>query len=235
MKKLLILSMMCVFAYVGIGSASTTVTFYAVEDVMVDSEGIPLAEHLLSTQGDGIGRETGSVRRSYLKFNLLDSLIPDNALIESAFFGIYQAEHTESGAGVSGPWVGVYYVGNDSWTESINWGSKPGYEPGFIDWEQNTVEDRYYEWNLLTPGGGSGGSYWDNWSADLVDNYLSLMIMAQNELTDNYARFYSSEYAFGNQRPYVRIEYSIIPAPSALMLGGIGLWAFGWLRKHKKL
>jgi hypothetical protein len=199
-----------------------------VYDATVDSQGKAVSESILAVQGYHSGTGTfGSVQRSYLMFDL--SSIPDNATVVSAVFGICVAGINSGTYYSSDPSTGVYYVGNDSWTEStITWANKPSYSIGG-DY-QDTVDNQYYEWDVLT-----GTDFQWNYMGDLLDNRISLMIKAELEGTNNWAQFYSSE-AQGNQ-PYLKVGYTVpaVPEPTVMTLCLIGLGSAGVVFKKKKL
>lgn len=237
MKKPVILLLISIFIQVVVIEAGTTDIFYATEDVTVEyvtADGSTNNYDFgwLFVQGDGAENLTSSVRTSLLKFDL--SGIPDYAVIDSATFWILQFDDG-SGTEAAGSYVGVHYVSDDSWTEAgfTDWSLLPA-ASNFIDEQKNTVDPIYYSWNLLAPG--DSGDYWESWADDLEndDDLLSLMLIAKYESKDNYALFYSSEY-LANYRPYLNIEYTIIPAPSAIILSGLGISLFGVLRKRKIL
>lgn len=247
MKKVLILLLMGVFFQVGTAGAVETYFVNPIEDATVkiginddaseysdDNFGL---DTLLSVQGT-TGENPDSWQQSFLKFDL--SGIPDNAVIETAVFGIYLYEYTDADTidNPSNPWVVVYYVGDDSWIETgtgaINWDNQPDdadIDDGYIQaWQETTSVDENYEWNLLDE---TTTFWWDDPEVDLLDNNITLMIAVEDDGVNNYARFYSSEA--GDSHPYLNITYTVIPEPSSMILGGLGIGVFGALRRRKTL
>ena len=238
MKKVLILLLMGLFVQVGTIQAIPDYDQDPIADIIVDSGGYVFDLDYISAQGYGDENPLiESVQRSYLMFDL--SSIPDNAVIDSAVFGVYWTQYDtaiDMYGGLSDPWVTLHYVESDSWDESgfdgatDEWLDQPSHG-GFIDEEQNTVSSIIaYEWDLLD----TTGTPWD-WAVDLAndDNLISLMLMATVETTDNVSWFNSMECS--DYRPYLRIEYTIIPEPSSIILGGLGIGVFGALRRRKTL
>lgn len=224
MKKTLCIIIMCAVSLAAVSTAGAAFTpiIYAEEDALVDDyyqTGNFGDEIHVATQGkaDGMGA-LPAVQRSYLKFNLAEN-IPTDAEILSATFGIYLYEIHEGGFNSVDPHVSLHYVDDDTWNEgSITWQKQPSdYEPGYIDEQRLTVDSGYYLWDLFSQ---SGEFTWSAYADDLDDGYISLLIRSPDEALNNYAHFYSSEYAMENARPFLEIAY--IPEPAVVCLLGLG-------------
>jgi hypothetical protein len=208
-------------------------------DAWVDKSD-PSANHGLDTSLwiQGIYGGTVPERDSYLKFDLTS--IPDSAQVQSAYLGVwYYYDRSTGGFGAGDPDVVVKHVSDDSWTEGgITYNNQPSLSAvskRFVDivyLPEGTGDGYYVEWDLLAPTGGDPDVY--SWQsdllADLVDDRVSFVIDPLHTDLNNSALFYSRE---GTYAPYLRIEYTIIPAPSAFVLSGIGLGLVSWLRKRK--
>jgi hypothetical protein len=189
-------------------------------DAVVDSAGKTVSSPL-SVQGyhSGVG-SFGSVQRSYLMFDL--SSIPDNATVISAMFGMHLDGINQGSYYSCDPSTGVYYVGNDSWTEStITWANKPAKSYGG-DY-QDTVDNQNYEWDIF-----SGTDFQWGWAPDLVDNRISLMIDTQFEGVNNWAHF---------SNPYLKVDYTVpaVPEPTVMTLSLIGLASVALAKRKKKI
>lgn len=189
-------------------------------DAVIDSAGKSVSSPL-SVQGyhSGVG-SFGSVQRSYLMFNL--SSIPDNATVISATFGMYLDGINQGSYYSCDPSTGVYYVGNDSWTEStINWTNAPA--PSYGGDYQDTVDNQNYEWDIF-----SGTDFQWGWASDLVDNRISLMIDTQFEGVNNWAHF---------SNPYLKVDYTVpsVPEPTVMTLSLIGLASVAVAKRKKKI
>jgi hypothetical protein len=86
-------------------------------------------------------------------------------------------------------------------------------------------EDQYYEWDLLNTSG-------INISQIDLDDYLSLMLRSRYENIDNYGVFFSAES--DSLQPYLKITYSVIPAPGSITLAVIGLSSVMAIRRKKR-
>jgi hypothetical protein len=244
MKKNLIILGAAVLALslANTGFAGPTDYFqYAIEDAMVDSDSNTTnygSSTTLSIQGfaEGVG-SLGSEQISYLKFDL--SSIPDNAQIISATFGVYYYQRNPGGFGSAVPEVTLYYVSDDSWDEdTITYNTQPS-SSSISDPFSPTVQlttsndDQYITWNLLGPAASGVYSWQSNYTPDLTDNFISLLMQPLEFDTNNYGRFYSTNNEI--YRPYLAISYTVVPAPGAVVLGCIGLGVVHFMRRRRIL
>jgi len=169
----------------------------------------------------------GSIQCTFLKFTL-DDIIPSDAVITDAFFGIYYAGQNTGGFTSGAPSAFLHYVSDDSWNEST------------LDWDESLMLDvssdpimgnpRSFsepgveqEWDLFS----NSGFNWTNWQNDLTDGFISLQLTIELDDINNYAQFYSGNYDDEGLHPYLKVNYHVIPEPAGalLFLTGIGYLA----------
>jgi hypothetical protein len=161
---------------------------------------------------------------SYLKFDL--SAIPDSAVITKAELHLWSYTPLVDGnpAYSNNPVVDLKYVSNDEWDEStITWNTRPLPEGSSLD---TGLTPTYYVWQIFDLLKGN----W-NYSQDLTDNNLSLLLKEGETLPANAARalFFSDEtYQKDYMRPYLYIE--TVPEPATMLLLGLGLMGLAGVR-----
>ena len=218
MNKLLTFMLATAVVLSSVSMAGITLNLNPVDDAMVDSTSSTTNygyEGYLSIQGISFPFTT-SIQESFLMFDL--STIPDTAVVDSAILYVYAYDY-ESAA--SAALASLHYVGDDTWDEGdITWVNAPTFDAGYFDDQISINADGWYSWDLLD---SSGTDSWADYSVDLQDDLISLMIKALNENSLNSAQFYSDEYSDRLLRPYLEITYTVIPAPGAICLAAIGI------------
>ena len=148
----------------------------------------------------------------YLKFSDADLAMLSGKTIGSATLSLYQYQNTYS----PGDAVNAHCVSGD-WDEgTITWNSKPAYAVG-------NCGSLYLD---------SGNSMWRQWSGleDMVSvwaNGPNYGLVLENNLDGKtgelFARFYSSEYANAEFRPYLNVTTTVNPEPVSAVLFVIGI------------
>jgi hypothetical protein len=174
------------------------------------------------------GGTSGNAKgRSFLRFDL--SSIPDTYQITQAVLHLYHYTNSGSVNNV----VDVHYVSNDSWKETgsgaITWNNAPAY--GAKLGAQTIPKSSPPGWATFNLFGVPGA--W-NWSADLNDNAVSLMLKFDNESQSQDIMFISKENIGGWPHPYLEITANPTPLPGTIFLLSSGLVGLvGW-RRFKK-
>ncbi|MHC4551569.1 MAG: DNRLRE domain-containing protein [Planctomycetota bacterium] len=209
-------------------------TWTSAGEVLYDEN--PYEDAYVSEGADGPGGDVdllyiqgaGNVTRSLIKFDT--STIPTGAIITSAVLGIYLEEEYMDGFGPSVTMdAELFYVDNDNWDDAtVDWDFVGGLTTDsstYMGFEAMPDEDQYYEWDLLNTSG-------INISQIDLDDYLSLMLRSRYENIDNYGVFFSAES--DSLQPYLKITYSVIPAPGSITLAVIGLSSVMAIRRKKR-
>jgi hypothetical protein len=188
-------------------------------------------EDFLRIQGTSGGIfSNGSVQRTFLKFTLND-IIPSDAVITDAVFGIFYAGQNDGGFTTSDPSAYLYYVSDDDWDEdTLNWNDSELLNASSDSVTGNSksfsavgVEQ---EWDLFS---GSGFN-WTNWQDDLEDGFISLQLAIELDSINNYAQFYSGQNDDESLHPYLKVEYYVVPEPAGILLFMAGI---GYLTRKK--
>ena len=166
---------------------------------------------------DGISR-IGS-EQAWFAFDL--SSIPDAESIVSASFSAYMRDFDGS------PSVrNLWYESDDSWivTTTPNT-SDPGNSPADSIIGTVTHTNQLNTWTTI--------DITHDWTSDIADDYVTLMLTG------------TSSWAFGSVGLIQSIEYGLleapeltlttIPAPGAILLGGLGVSIVGWMRRRRTL
>ena len=188
----------CLFA---VSVSAATYTFSASEDAEVNSTN-PSANFGISTYLTAYNGWASGAKLPFLKFNI--SAIPDHYQIVSARLFVYC--HLNYGEND----MDVVNVENDSWQENaITYANMPEY--GYTLDSTTPVPGHWLEWDLLRYSNLYGNEFyllW-NWSQDLRDNVVSLMIFDYAP-TGSGSVFYSREYNGGTYAPYLVIEARLL-------------------------
>ncbi len=218
--KTMILTMILIAAAT---ASAVTVTLSPVADSYIDSaaaaDNYGTAD-TLRLQGTGVGPAPfGSVQRSYLKFRL-DEVIPADAIVTGAEFGIYLSQINDGTFGAANPYAFLYYVGSDVWAENtLTWDNAPSWtgQPfeGFVKDIEETDEGTYLVWDLLT---GQDRS-WTNYADDLADGFISVALATEFENKNTFAVFHSAQNE--TNQPYLKVTY-VVPEPATLLLLSVG-------------
>lgn len=216
----LVIIIAIVIALTNSANAAYELLLDATQDATVDS--VETNENYgnddkLSIQGttqDAFG--LGSLKHTYITFDL--SEIPDNAEIISAVFAINLVETNGGGFMTTDPYASLHYVADDNWNQNnITFDSAPAHNTDHIDEQTLMADPGYYYWNLLS---NAGDFKWSDYSIDLQDNKITLMITTLDQHLNNYANFHSSESTLENTQPYLSITY--VPEPTTIILLGLG-------------
>lgn len=149
---------------------------------------------------------SGGRGRSFIKFPLFG--LPDSSQIVSATLNLYQYD-----AGGFVPYVNIYHVADDTWSEdAVTWNTMPGYA-GQIIRDNIGFDAGWISFDLLS------SAVWD-YDSDLNDGYVSFLIKS-DETGDERHNFYSKEEAVeGDFQPYLELVFIPEPATIGLMLLG---------------
>jgi hypothetical protein len=163
--------------------------------------------------------------RSFLRFDL--STIPDTYQISQAVLHLYRYEHTQNNYTL----IDLHHVASDSWTEGgITWNNAPAYGAQ-LGAKTILYTDPQAAWTTFDLFGIAG---WD-WSADLSDDAVSLMLKLNNESEyGRYAAFWSKEHL--SLIPSLEITANAVPLPGAVLLLGAGMARLvAYARRRKSL
>ncbi len=164
-----------------------------------------------SNYGDNFGSaaylHTRSPYTSYLKFDL--SPISNNEIISTITLWGY--EYREE---INCP-VNIYYVANDSWTESAITGQN---KPSYTDVLGSAYQMPQNSWWTFDIS-----NY--NYTQDLEDGFLSVAMQRIGGSVYTSTSFYSKEASAGAYAPHLIVETSVIPEPSTFILMGVGMIA----------
>jgi hypothetical protein len=170
-------------------------------------------------------------QRILIEFTDLSAL-SDAATINSAKLGLYRYD-TYSSDSVT---LDAHQI-TSSWTEDVTYST----QPSFNSTAESSVTvsgtaDGWYEWDIT--------NLVQQWIDGSATNYGVAIF---DHGTGFYQRFVSSDNATATEpswalpptgasyRPYLDVDFTPIPAPGAIMLGGIGAGLVGWLRRRKVL
>jgi hypothetical protein len=174
--------------------------------------------------GDGIS-QLGD-EQAWFAFDL--SSIPDTKNIVSATFSAYMHNGDDSASRRS-----LWYDSDDNWIGTPSYSSSDPDNPDISSADNNvgTVsfsnEAFAYTWITI--------DITHNWTNDLADNYITLM------LTGHPNGFYSYGAVGLVESPLYGIfsdpELTLIstPAPGAILLGCLGIGIVGWMRRRQTL
>lgn len=201
------------------------------EDAYVDDlSGTGTNDDTLVIQGNLGNGTLEAVARTLLKFDI--SSIPTDAVITSAFFGIYLEEESVPNIRYlsSSPEAELFYVAADNWTEdTVDWAFTEGLTTDSstsFGTDPLTNTGQYIEWNLLDASG-------IDFTQIERDDYLSFLLTTTDESINNWALFLSSENEI--YQPYLKVTYTnAVPAPGSITLAVIGLSSVMAIRRKKR-
>lgn len=160
---------------------------------------------------------SGGRGRSYLKFPV--SGLPDASLLTSATLALYQYD-----AGGFVPWVNVYRVADDGWSETtLTWDTRPLPTPTSAQLMVRKNAGFGADWvsfDLLDTGTWAPG-------VDLSDGWLSVLIKS-DESGDERHNFYSSNAA----SLHPQLELVFVPEP---MTAGVLVICGGWFLMRRRV
>ncbi len=173
----------------------------------------------IGDSGDGIAQIGGE--QAWFAFDLLSISNIENVV--SATFSAYMRDFDGSASQRT-----LWYDSDDSWivTTKPN-SSDPGNSAADNIVGTVTFNDQAYTWITI--------DITHDWTSDLSDDYITLMLTGPT----------STFYASGSVGLQTYIDNGIladpeltlvtIPAPGAILLGGLGVAIVGWMRKRQTL
>lgn len=204
--------------FLAVQSPATPYVLHPSDDVLVNQTKVVTpgyySSHFLSVYYDG-----AVYNWTFLKFDL--SAIPDSAQLTKAELGLFCYEVIDQ------PAVAVHYVADDNWDEAnLLWANKPSYGDR-LDSAGQTQTGAWQTFNLLDSGAWT-------FSADLVDNQLSLLLKQDEALSliTKQAHYRQDEFGTPALRPYLTIEYAVPETAGTIALVGFSLAGLAALRRR---
>lgn len=205
----MLISVICLSVLFTCTKASAA-SFNPTDDIQVMLRSVKVNDKYLETHGS-----------IYLKFDI--SGLQGTGSVTSATLELYAVNNPSN--------VSVYYVNDDSWSETsgVTWDNKPDY-----DLSSDLIASQY-------PNAPSGRQTitWDlsgyDFSNDILDGYLSLAL-DDGMYTGSYSKFMSKDYyhyCSNYQPPVLTITTCPAPEPSTMLLGLMGLGSVLGFRRKK--
>jgi hypothetical protein len=169
--------------------------------------------------GDGIAQIGGE--QAWFAFDL--SSIPDIENVVSASFSAYMRDFDGSTSQRT-----LWYDSDDSWivTTKPNT-SDPGNSAADNIVGTVTFNDQAYTWITI--------DITHDWISDLTDNYITLMLTGPANGAYASGAVGLQIYPANGILADPELTLVTIPAPGAILLGGLGVSIVGWMRKKRML
>ncbi len=169
-------------------SNNTIIVIDAVEDAYAKST--EPGTSFGSNSAFASGRSTGSINRSFIKFDL--SSIPAANQVTSATLILHGGY-----VSTTAPQLGVYLI-NDNWNEStLTWNNQPTISAGLAAADTSIADIDVTVWNVAA----------DVDEQYAADRLYSLEIKSTNETLDRSATFWSRDFMTAYLHPKLQIEY----------------------------